>query len=117
MKELRFGPRLGGRDGPGLWTRRQLGSLGVFGGEGSCQTEAEGNEAEAAEKRGAPPLRHSGVPMPPLPLQPPALPCLPAVGRLWPGPTGPLGSGTEPWPLWGEVVPTTRLGLCPKGKG
>lgn len=31
MEELRFGPRLGGRDGPALWTRRQLGSLGVLG--------------------------------------------------------------------------------------
>lgn len=52
------------------------------GREGSSQTEAEGDEAEAAEKRGAPPLCHSGLPVPPLPLQPPALPCLPAVGRL-----------------------------------
>ena len=32
MEEPRFGPRLGGRDGPALWTRRQLGSLGVLGG-------------------------------------------------------------------------------------
>lgn len=74
MKELRFGPRLGGRDGPGLRTRRQLGSLGVFGGEGSCQAEAEGNEAEVAEKRGARPsaiaasrCRHFLYSLPPSP--------------------------------------------------
>ena len=69
----------GGRWGSGA-------SLGAseFWGEGSCQTEAEGNEAEAAEKRGAPPLHQSGLPVPPLPLQPPALPCLPALGRAGP---------------------------------
>lgn len=62
-------------------------------GEGSCRKEAEGNEAEAAEKRGAPPLRHCVLRVPPpLPLQTLALPCLPALqpGRL--GPAGPLGN-------------------------
>lgn len=64
----------GGRWGPGA----SVGAL-EFLGEGSCQTEAEGHEAEAAEKRGVPPLRHCGLGVPPLPLQPPAFPCLPAL--------------------------------------
>lgn len=93
MEALRFGPGLEGRNGLALG--RPGASVGAleFLGEGSCRKEAEGNEAEAAEKRGAPPLRHCVLPVPPpLPLQPLALPCLPALqpGRL--SPAGPLGN-------------------------
>lgn len=84
-----------------------------FLGEGSCQTEAEGNEAEAAEKQGAPPLRHSGLGVPPLPLQSPALPCLPA---LRPG-LAPPPPSEYPLALRGEEIPDARLGLCLKEAG
>lgn len=91
-----FEVETGGCWGPGA----SVGAL-EFLGEGSCQTEAEGHKAEAAENLGAPPLRHCGFRVPPLPLQPPALPCLPGLqsGQAISA-SSELASG--PWPLWGE---------------
>lgn len=62
------------------------------------------------------PLRHSGLPVPPLPSQPPPLP-LPSGRR--PGRASPAPSRVTPEPcvaLWGEEMPILCLGLLSKRK-